>query len=513
MVFPTKEILFDPIRLGGLMAWFYLCLYLLQRYQDSSLIPVQNKKISHLLLLLTGPFYLFVLLIIDVVHRAEENNVSFFEALKISFDKSASPKIIRRDFSGTWEDYTIALLDNSGRHLSEVYPQTHQDNRPSETIELTEEIIGSALQDNATDILIDPACTIRFRIDGTLWTMYELDWEIYSDIVASVKILAGMDLNEKRRPQKGSFLAKAPQGNISFQVTSAGVLQGEKLSLRLVNPITAPPELKQLGLTEEQYKTLKEMISRPAGMILVCGPNDSGRRTTMYALLGCLDFSLQNVITLEDPIKYVLPEASQIQIDNQEDITFPNTLPSILQQDPDVIYLSEIRDEQTTLLALQASQAGHLVLATVHSSSNFATLARLLDRGIKLPLLTTGLSMIISQRLIRKLCDHCKTKAHLDDTQIASLKSLNIDPDLIMEPHGCRRCGGTGYRGRTGIFDILIINDDVKTQLTETKFNLKEMKKYGDNELRKVLHQQGIKLALEGITSLSEVKKLVTGVG
>jgi len=517
MVFPTKEILFDPIRLAGLAAWFYFCLYLLQRYQDSALIPDRNKKISNLILLLTGPLYLFTLAIIDIARRIENNNISFFKAIKMTFSRSLFSKINRKGFSGARGDYAIVLLDNSGRSLSEVYGGSRQSRQHREILDLTEEIIGGAIQENASDILVDPINTslgtIRYRIDGALRTMYELDWETCSPIVNSIKAISGMDIAEKRRPQDGAFVAKMPMGSISFRVASAGVLHGEKLAIRVLNQINTPMDLMQLGLNDEQYKIAKDMINRPSGMILTCGPTGSGKSTTMYALLRCLDFSLQNVITIEDPIEYVLPEASQIEINPKANITFANTLRNVLRQDPDVISVGEIRDEETALMALQASQTGHLVLATLHSSSNIATLVRLMDLGIKPLLLASGLDMIISQRLVRKLCDHCKTNARLDDSQIINLKTRKIDPSNIMVPKGCRFCGSTGYLGRIGIFDILVINDDIRTQLSKNKISVGELKKTGDDNFRKNLQRQGMQLVLQGITSLAEVKKIVSSIG
>jgi len=517
MILPCKELLFNPLRLAGLIGWFYLCLYILQRYEGSSMVPDKYKSVSNLLLLLTGPLYLFVLLIIMVVKRAEQESVSFFEALRMTFSKSLIHRIKRRHFSGSRGEYAIILLDSSGRSLSEVYGRSRDDRRHTEVLELTEKIIGDAVWLSASDILIDPinntTGTVRFRVDGMLRTTYEFDLDTCTSIVNSIKAISGMDIAEKRRPLDGAFIAKMIEGSISFRVASAGVLHGEKLSIRILNQISGPMDMRELGLSQSQHKTIKEMICRSSGMILVCGPTGSGKSTTMYAILRRLDFMTNNVITIEDPIEYVLPQASQIEINPKANITFANTLRSVLRQDPDVICVGEIRDDETAAMALQASQTGHLVFATLHSSSNVTALIRLLDLGVKPLLVSSALDLIISQRLVRKLCDHCKVAANLNDSQIINLRERRIDPHTIMSPKGCKKCGGTGYSGRTGIFDLMVMDSETKSQLIDGRMSVGALKKNGDGQFRKVLQKQGMKLALEGTTSLKEVKKIVSSLG
>jgi len=517
MVLPCKELLFDPIRLAGLIGWFYFCLHILQRYEDSSMVPGKYKSVSNLLLLLTGPLYLFALLVIAVVKRAEQESISFFEAFRMTLSKSLVRRIKRKHFSGARGEYAIVLLDSSGRSLSEVHGRNRDDQRHTEIQELTEEIIGTAIRQSASDILIDPVDsttgTTRFRIDGMLRATYEFDLDTCTAIVNSLKAISGMDIAEKRRPQDGAFIAKMVEGSISFRVASAGVLHGEKVSIRILNQISGPMDIKELGFSESQHKTVEEMTYRSSGMVLVCGPTGSGKSTTMYAILRCLDFSTKNVITIEDPIEYVLPQASQIEINTKADITFANTLRSVLRQDPDVICVGEIRDDETAAMALQASQTGHLVFATLHSSSNATALVRLLDLGVKPLLVSSALDLIISQRLVRKLCNHCKVAANLNDSQIINLKDRHIDPNTIMSPKGCKKCGGTGYSGRTAIFDLMVMNSEIKSQLMDGRMSVGELKEAGDGQFRKVLQKQGMKLALEGTASLKEVKRVVSSLG
>jgi type II secretory ATPase GspE/PulE/Tfp pilus assembly ATPase PilB-like protein len=220
-----------------------------------------------------------------------------------------------------------------------------------------------------------------------------------------------------------------------------------------------------------------------------------------------IDFYTRNVITIEDPVEYVLTGASQIEVNSKADITFAKALRSILRQDPDVIMVGEIRDEETAAIALKASQTGHMVLATLHSSSNSAALVRLLDLHISPLLMASGLNLIISQRLVRKLCNECKINASLSDAKIKALQQKNIDPENIYAPGGCSKCSGTGYKGRIGVFDIMVIDDEVKRKISESKVTVASSSK-DDEQMKNNLHKQAMKLVIEGVTSLEEIKKI-----
>ncbi|OHB58003.1 MAG: hypothetical protein A2173_09360 [Planctomycetes bacterium RBG_13_44_8b] len=346
-----------------------------------------------------------------------------------------------------------------------------------------------------------------------LRSVEEVEFKRCMAIVNSIKAISGMDIAERRRPQDGAFIAKSAENDISFRVASAGVLNGEKLSIRVLNQPVMQLTLSDLGMNERHQKLVKEKIANDSGMILVCGPTGSGKSTTMQAMLKELDFFTRNVITIEDPIEYVLPKASQIEINTKAGITFAKTLRSVLRQDPDVIFIGEIRDEETASIALGASQTGHLVFATLHSSSNAAAIVRLMDLGIKPLLISSAISLIVSQRLVRKLCPKCKRVAKLDDTQFAKLRDKNVDMSKIMQSNGCGYCGETGYKGRTAIFDIMVIDEEVKAQILSSNFSVSKFKNIGDEQYRTSLRKQAMKLALAGITSLEEVKRTTSNLG
>jgi type II secretory ATPase GspE/PulE/Tfp pilus assembly ATPase PilB-like protein len=515
MVLPGTDLLFGPVRLACLLFWFYLCMHLTQRLQPSGLMPKKHKQVSSILLLLTGPLYVFVLLVVDVVRKKDDQGISLVESIGLTFGKLLGRKI--RSSTRGQNKFPVTLVDSSGRNLSDIYNRAKLDHNGASALEVTEEIIGDAIQQLSSDILINPtntlACSVRFRIDGMLRNICELDTQVSTHVINSIKVISGMDIAEKRRPQDGAFMAKTPKGDISFRVASAGILHGEKLSIRLLNQLGAPLTLEDIGMSQDDHKIITSTISRQNGMILVCGPTGSGKSTTLYAMLRQIDFDVRNVITIEDPIEYAIPQASQIEINPKAGITFAKTLRSVLRQDPDVISIGEIRDEETATIALQASQTGHLVLATLHSSSNKGSLVRLMDLGIKPLLLASALDVIMSQRLVRKLCDDCKRPDNLSDTQIARLTAKRIDSHTVMRAAGCRNCGWTGYRGRTGVFDITVLDGKIKAQLIDEKLSMGEFQKEGDEQGRTRMQKQAIQMVLTGKTSLDEAKRVILNLG
>lgn len=244
-------------------------------------------------------------------------------------------------------------------------------------------------------------------------------------------------------------------------------------------------------------------------MVLICGPTGSGKTTTMYSMLNEIDRFTHNVITVEDPIEATLPEASQIEINPKADITFATTLRSVLRQDPDVICVGEIRDEETAEIALWASQTGHLVLATIHCDSNATALVRLLDLGISPLLLSSGLSLLSSQRLLRKLCTYCKQPAQLSQDLINKFQSKGIEYTNIFEATGCRRCEDTGYSGRTAVCDLLVITDRLKADIANSKISIAELRTEGHKKDKSHMRKEGLKKVASGITSLEELKRVI----
>jgi len=503
---------FDPLRLILLVAWVYLCMYCVQRVQFGTLVPAPYKTLANIVTIVTGPALLFVLVVVEAAKKSRQSQNGFLDALKEQLHRVLTNVRSVRATSEE-DDSAVRLLDSSGRTMDEIYGHGQGKHEDARILDLTETVIAGALERRASDILIDPrdesTYTIRLRIDGVLRSVRELDAETCRAVINSIKAVSGMDISERRRPQDGAFMARKGEATFSFRVASAGAMSGEKLSIRVLNKDAGTATLTELGIDKKQYAIVEQAMHKPSGMILICGPTGSGKTTTMYAMLGAIDRFTRNVITVEDPIEAVLPETSQIEINARADITFAKTLRSILRQDPDVICVGEIRDEETAEIALRASQTGHLVLATLHCDSNATALVRLLDLGVSPLLVSSGLSLVMSQRLLRCLCKHCKRPAEFSDSQIAQFNKKGINHTEIFEAGRCKHCDQTGYFERTAICDLLIADENVKTQIAEGEAFWAHLKADGMKKGRSNLRKQGLKKVITGITSFEEVKRVV----
>jgi general secretion pathway protein E len=508
-----ESLSFNPIKLVVLCVWVYLCLYFVQQVQYSLLVPPKYKTIAKLSALFVGPILFFVLLIVDIqrqISSGEHKNIS--KVIKQRF-RNAFASRSPLGFSRTREEPAIKLLDSSGTELKQIYGHGKSKREDRHILDFTEHIIFDALQEQASDILIDPkddsTYTIRFRVDGVLRVVEQLESDKCQAVINSIKAVSNMDISERRRPQDGAFIAQTAEGTASFRVASAGVVNGEKLSVRVLSQKAGMYTLDNIGLSEKYRAIIKEEITKPSGMILMCGPTGSGKTTSLYAMLNEIDLYTRNVITVEDPIECVLPNASQIEVNPKAGITFAKSLRSILRQDPDVISVGEIRDEETAEIALRASQTGHLVFATIHSYSNESAMVRLLDLGVKPVLISSGLDLVISQRLLRQLCNECKRPAQLTQSQIDDFRRKKIDYRHLCRAVGCEQCHGTGYLGRTAIFDMLVVDNKLKASIVSSDTWINELRQAGDEQGKSHLRKQGLKMVLSGVTSLEELKRVV----
>jgi len=503
---------FNPIKLVLLVTWIYVCLYCVQYMQFSPLLPKRYKPAAYIVTLLAGPVLLLLLFAVNSVVKSLRSGAGILETLGQQA-KEAAGDMRSTTFVRYKKHSVIRLLNSSGRSIKEIYGHGQRKRKGDHILDLTEQIIAGALDRKASDILIDPAdestYTVRLRIDGMLRTVRQLKAETCKAVVNSIKAVSSMDISEKRRPQDGAFIAKRGEMTASFRVASAGALSGEKLSIRILNQGAGTFVLAETGFTKKQCQAIRSAVSKPSGMILMCGPTSSGKTTTMYAILNEVDLLTRNVITVEDPIEAVLSDVSQIEINPKAEITFAKTLRSVLRQDPDVICVGEIRDEETAEIALRASQTGHLVLATVHCDSNTAALVRLIDLGVSPLLLSSGLRVLVSQRLLRKLCEHCKRPAKLTEALILELREKRIDHKNMFDAVGCKRCDGTGYSGRTAICDIMTVTDELRADIADNKTLTSESRARGARKDRANLRKEGLRKVASGITSLQELKRVV----
>ena len=317
-----------------------------------------------------------------------------------------------------------------------------------------------------------------------------------------------MDISERRRPQDGSFSLSGAFGDVSLRVATVGAFSGEKIALRILGDDSGPKSLAAAGLTGKELQIMEQAPRLPSGMVLICGPTGSGKTTTLYAMLNSIDYSIKNVISIEDPIEHVMPAISQMEVNEPAGIGFSELLRNALRQNPDIICLGEIRDEDTAQTAIHAAQTGHLIIATLHSNDNIGTIDRLANLNIPLRSIAGTLRMVISQRLVRKLCS-CKKAHALSEKEKTQFEYYGINCSKVFAPKGCSKCGNTGYSGRMALFEILMVDDELRELLEDEHTNLSNIQKRlkastGGN----AMIRSGYEAVSKGITSLEEVQRV-----
>ncbi|MDD7886023.1 GspE/PulE family protein [Flavivirga sp. 57AJ16] len=377
------------------------------------------------------------------------------------------------------------------------------------TNDFLEKLLLSAKDIGSSDIHFEPyehKCRVRFRLDGKLKEHFIIALSEYPVIVNKLKIKAGLDISEKRLPQDGRITVKTQTDEFDIRVSSLPTLHGEKIVLRILSKDANHIDIQDLGFTDRELKTYKEAIKNPNGIVLISGPTGSGKTTTLYATLKLLNDDKTNIVTIEDPIEYTLEGINQVQLKENIGLDFTSALRTFLRQDPDIIMVGEIRDVKTANMAIRAALTGHLVLSTIHTNSAWATISRLIDMGIPAFLIASTLNVSIAQRLVRKLCDHCKEKAPI--TKDLFPKNYSVPKDLIThyKAIGCPKCYHTGYIGRKAIYEIIPIT---KTLVPHIKNNDLEIDGYLEEHHITTLKQNATELIKKGITSIEEVYALL----
>lgn len=368
-------------------------------------------------------------------------------------------------------------------------------------------ILSYAFDQRASDIHIEPKrdkFLIRFRLDGILHNIHLLPKPLHPPIVSRIKILSRMDLAEKRRPQDGRIKTSHNGKEVELRVSTVPVAFGEKVVIRIFDPDILLQELDTIGFYPREYALFNSFIHRPNGIVLVTGPTGSGKTTTLYSTLRTLSSPEVNIITIEDPIEMVMEEFNQIGVQQAIGVTFGNILRTVLRQDPDIVMVGEIRDQETAENAVQAALTGHLVLSTLHTNDAPSSIARLVDLEVPPYLISATVVGIIAQRLLRKVCAHCKEPRELSSEERIYLQLPEDGALTVMSGIGCKECRGTGYKGRTGIFEVLEINERIKpliTGRTDPAEIIEEARKDGFQTLREL----AIRKMLEGVTTYDEV--------
>ena len=323
-------------------------------------------------------------------------------------------------------------------------------------------LVAEALHDNASDIHLEPyreRCRIRMRIDGKLAERYVVERTQYAPLVNQIKILADLDISEKRLPQDGRIGYDSHGEKFDVRVSTLPTIYGEKVVLRLLTRRVELLELANLGFSERQYEDYCRAMTRPFGMVLICGPTGSGKSTTLYATLRRLNALTDNILTIEDPIEYTLEGVNQVQLKEEIGLTYTAALRTFLRQDPDIIMLGEIRDAQTAEMAVRSSLTGHMIFSTIHTNTAWGAVARLTDMGVHPYLVADTLVMTVAQRLVRMLCPHCKQQAEIADDVRRMLP--DIDAERHYRPVGCERCFYTGYAGRRAVYEVITMDDEL----------------------------------------------------
>jgi type IV pilus assembly protein PilB len=378
-------------------------------------------------------------------------------------------------------------------------------------VQLVRSILEQAVRQRASDVHFDALETqvrIRYRIDGALYDKMWYDISLLPAITTRIKILSGMDISEKRKPQDGRLSITVDRQEYDVRVSALPTFYGEKLVLRIAMSSGVTRALTDLGFRESELEIFKGILANPNGIILVTGPTGSGKSTTLYASLSLLNKQDVNLITVEDPVEATVPGVNQVQVNVKAELTFANALRSILRQDPDIVMIGEIRDYETATIAAQASITGHLVLSTLHTNSSAATITRLIDMGLEPYLLGDALCGIIAQRLVRRLCT-CKKAHEATDVEKKQLGEPLEEPLTIYEPNGCSVCADTGYYGRIGIYEILTVTPEIK-RLIASRATTEEIKNEAIKQGMNTLHMAAAKYVLDGMTTVSEMIKIST---
>ena len=461
-------------------------------------IPVKEDEIS-VYVAFKNPF--------DVISQDKVQNLFNRKLLKVAV---AQPSQIEKYISKLALNESIKdVITEIRRELSSSASQG-QSTESSGILKLIEIILKTSIQSRASDIHIEPTetnCIVRSRIDGMLSETFIFDKDIYPPMVSRMKLLSNMDIAERRRPQDGRFSAQILDKEYDFRISTLPILNGESIVLRILDKSKVIINLEDLGMHPDNFAKFKKSMKAPYGIILVTGPTGSGKTTTLYGALNDIKSIKTKIITVEDPVEYQLNMIQQVHVNEKSGLTFVSALRSILRQDPDVIMIGEIRDQETLRIAIQAALTGHLVFSTLHTNDAISALPRMIDMGIEPYLVSGALVCIEAQRLVRKLCPHCKQKITLSQKALDEVKKFLPEGYQFYKNVGCPQCSQTGYLGREMISEILPISDHIAS-LVANGASKDEIKKSAYEDGFIDMFHDGVIRAANGVTTLEEVYRV-----
>ncbi|MFC3608069.1 type II secretion system ATPase GspE [Stutzerimonas tarimensis] len=427
----------------------------------------------------------------------------FEQALGMAYQHEGSSAMLMAE--GLGNDLDLASLAEQVPETEDLLEQ--EDDAP--IIRLINAILGEAINENASDIHIETfekRLVVRFRVDGILREIVEPKRELAALLVSRIKVMARLDIAEKRVPQDGRISLRVGGREVDIRVSTLPSANGERVVLRLLDKQAGRLTLGHLGMSDRDRTRLADALVKPHGIILVTGPTGSGKTTTLYAGLTTLNDRSRNILTVEDPIEYHLEGIGQTQVNTKVEMTFARGLRAILRQDPDVVMVGEIRDQETADMAVQASLTGHLVLSTLHTNSAIGSVTRLVDMGVEPFLISSSLLAVLAQRLVRVLCPDCRRPYVADAAECALLGVDPTQPPTLFHAEGCEHCRGLGYRGRTGIYELVLLDDRLRSMI-HTRVAEQEMARHA-RTLGPGIREDGMRKVREGVTTLEEVLRV-----
>jgi type IV pilus assembly protein PilB len=399
-------------------------------------------------------------------------------------------------------------LEFVDRYKPESVDEIQVDEGP--IVKLTNLLLSRAIKEGASDVHIEPEenlVRVRYRLDGVLVEARILPVEVLNPLVSRIKVLAQLNIAEKRLPQDGRFFVRYGGKDVDFRVATAPTIYGESVTLRILDQSNAAVGLAELGFEDDDMRKVLRALEDPSGFMLVTGPTGSGKTTTLYAVLNEINDITRKVITIEDPVEYRLRVINQIPVNHKIGLTFSTILRSVLRQDPDVILVGEIRDRETAQIAMQAAMTGHLLLSTLHTTAAVEALPRLLDMGVEPYYVREVVKLVIAQRLVRKLCPRCK-ESYRPDAETLSGLGIEEEGNEFFRPVGCRYCNHTGYKGRTAVFEVLSVSDAVKSRM-DLRVDPREVTEVAMREGMRTMWQNAARKFSRGVTSLEEIMRCV----
>ncbi|MDI7253005.1 MAG: ATPase, T2SS/T4P/T4SS family, partial [Actinomycetota bacterium] len=454
-----------------------------------------------------------------LVAMADPTNVFALDDVRIMTGMDVEPVVATKEdiiaainrYCRSEADLDLGAEEFAERVAEEVGEAADAEDAP--IVKYVNLLISEAVADRASDVHIEPMendVRIRFRIDGVLHEIRRNPKQIHPGVVARIKVMADMNIAEKRLPQDGRTSVEVMGKPVDLRVASLPTIHGEKVVLRILDKSTSLMSLEELGFSEDILEKYSRSFNKPYGTILVTGPTGSGKTTTLYATLNVLNTIKKNIITVEDPVEYRLPLINQVQVHYKAGLTFAAALRSILRCDPDIVMIGEIRDPESAQIAIESALTGHLVLSTLHTNDAPSALTRLLEMGIEPFLIASAVDCVSSQRLARRLCERCKEPYEPDEEYLEKIGFRWEDGDehVLFRPRGCPACNNTGFRGRVGIFEVLEVTENIEHLVARNAPHV-EIAEMARSEGMRTLREEGFIKVRQGITSLEEVLRVI----